>query len=430
LTSHYFPAHFLGTFPERRVLLASYEASMAESWGKKARDTIEEIGRGVFGGLRVKQDSRASSWWHLEGHEGYMATAGVGGPATGKGANLWIIDDPIKNAEEAWSSTIREKQWDWYRSVVYTRLEPSGAIVIAMARWHEDDLVGRLLAEAREGGDRWDVLRLPALAEEGEAGAADPLGRAPGEPLWPEQWSAAALEAARRNAGPYNWSALYQQRPTPIAGGFFKREWLRYYVEDPPGLYRFSDGAVPQPRDHLARFATVDLAASTKESADFTAIGVWGVADDGRMLLLDLVRARMEGPDIVPAIARVVGAWELSFVGIEKVGFQLALIQEARRAGLPVHELEANKDKQIRALDATPFMAAGMLWLPRAAPWLADFEAELLSFPAAAHDDVVDCATYAVACAKSFAVRASEPVFGVVDARAAARARSGGSFAR
>src|SRR5207244_2242627 len=121
--------------------------------------------------------------WELERHAGGMTAAGVGGAMTGKGAHLLVIDDPVKNAEQAQSKTVREKHWEWYRSTAYSRLEPGGAVVIVMTRWHEDDLVGRLLAEAEAEGERWEILRLPALAEE-----ADPLGRAPGEPLWPERY--------------------------------------------------------------------------------------------------------------------------------------------------------------------------------------------------------------------------------------------------
>lgn len=134
-------------------------------------------------------------------------------------------------------------------------------------------------------------------------------------------------------------------------------------------------------------------------------IASWGAAPDGRLLLLDLLRQRLEGPDIVPAICRAVEAWQLAFVGVEKVGFQLALIQEARRAGLPIREVEADRDKVARALVATAALEAGKVWFPRAAPWLGDLEAELLAFPAAAHDDQVDALSYAVA----FGARVARP---------------------
>ena len=144
LISKYFPAWYLGLFPDERIILTSYEADFAASWGRKARDIIEEYGEELFG-IQVRQDSSAANRWGIQGYEGGMNTAGAGGPITGKGGNLIIIDDPFKNAEEANSKTIRDKVWEWYKSTLYTRLEPNGVLVIIQTRWHEDDLVGRLL---------------------------------------------------------------------------------------------------------------------------------------------------------------------------------------------------------------------------------------------------------------------------------------------
>ena len=184
LCSVYLPAWYLGTHPERRVILAGHEADFAASWGRRVRDVLEEHGRQLFG-ARVRADSAAANRWDLVGHAGGMVTAGVGGTITGRGADLLVIDDPHKSAEETGSVTYRERVWDWYRAVARTRLEPGAGVVVVQTRWHEDDLAGRLLADAESEGDRWQVLSLPAVAEDD-----DPLGRSVGDPLWPERFPA------------------------------------------------------------------------------------------------------------------------------------------------------------------------------------------------------------------------------------------------
>ena len=264
LVSRYFPAWFIGTFPERRVMLASYEADFAAGWGAKARDLLDRTG-GAFG-VRVRGDSSARGRWDVVGHEGGMVSVGVGGAMTGRGADALIIDDLVKNYEEAHSPTQRDRVWDWFRSVAYTRLEPGGSIVVIQTRWHEDDLVGRLLENEAE---RWQVVSLPALAE-----ADDPLGRAEGAPLWPSRFDRAALEEKRQTLGSYLWSALYQQRPSPAAGAVFRREWFRTFT-DAGDAYRL--GEVMWPKSECRRFCTVDLATSTKTSADYTVIATWAL---------------------------------------------------------------------------------------------------------------------------------------------------------
>jgi hypothetical protein len=292
LVSRYFPAWYLGTFPDRRVILAGYEADFAAGWGGKARDLLDQHGAAF--GVRVRAESSARHRWDITGHSGGMLTAGVGGPLTGRGADVLIIDDPIKNAEEAHSATYRERAWDWYRSVAYTRLEPRGGVILIATRWHDDDLVGRVL---QAEPDRWRVLSLPAVAEE-----ADPLGRRAGEALWPVRYPISALEATRRVVGEYWWSAQYQQRPSPAGGGIFKRSWFRSF-RDLGEAYQLDDALLP--KDRCRRFCTVDLAVSTSTRADYTVIATWAVTPTNDLLLIDLVRSRFEAPDILPALRRV-----------------------------------------------------------------------------------------------------------------------------
>lgn len=380
------PVWFLNAWPAKRVMLASYEADFAAGWGRRARNLIDEHQDELL--VRLSQDSTAANRWNTpEG--GGMTTAGAGGALTGRGADLLIIDDAHKNAEEAFSQAHRDRVWEWWTTTALTRLEPGAAAIVVGTRWHEDDLIGRILAQ---GGEPWTVLRLPALADE-----EDPIGRAPGAPLWPERYDAVALERIRQGVGERTWEALYQQRPFGDGGSFFKRSWFdaRYEIIA-PNMYRLPDGMTIH-RDSLGRYSTIDLAVSTKTSADWTVIAVFGRLPDGRRLLLDIDRARREGPDQVPAIQRVVEKWKLGLVWIERTAFQLAIVQAARRAGVPVRELTPDKDKVARAIPLTVALEGGQLLLPRHAPWMESLLAELLAFPASAHDDQVDALAYGIA---------------------------------
>ena len=211
ILSQFFPAWFLLVYPWRRVILCSYEADFAAQWGRKVRDLVIQWGP-VFG-VSVAQDSKAADRWEIAKHGGGMQTAGVGGPILGKGADLLILDDLTKNADEALSAVYREKTWNWYTSTAYSRLEPGAAIVHVQQRWHTDDMTGRLL-ENDHG--RWTNLVLPALA-----GENDILGRPPGAALWPERYSVADLEDKRRLT-PTWFAAQYQQVPIDLEGGFFR----------------------------------------------------------------------------------------------------------------------------------------------------------------------------------------------------------------
>lgn len=392
LVSKYFPVWFLGTFPDDRIILASYEADFAASWGAKARDLMESIGLELWG-LRVRPDARAANHWNLVGHLGGMDTAGVGGPLTGKGAKVLLIDDPVKNDKEAMSATYREAAWNWATATAYTRLEPGGSVVLIMTRWHEDDLVGRFLRQWRdEGGEPWEVLELPALA-----GEDDPLGRQPGEPLWPERFDRAALEKIRTTLGAYWWSALYQQRPQPAGGTIFKREWFRYFTEagDMYVLHRPDGTTHNVPKVECWRFQTVDVAASVATSADYFVVATWAVTPTKDLLLLDVIRTRVEGPDQRGLIRQAFDTWRPSYVGVERVAYQLVLVQELRRQGLPVRELVPDKDKVARALVIAARYEGGTVYHRAGAAWLGDWEAELVAFPKGEKDDQVDTASYA-----------------------------------
>lgn len=396
------PAWYLGRWPDRRVILASYGASFAASWGRKVRDILTEHGTRLFD-ISIRRDSKAADEWRIEGREGGMQTCGVGGPLTGKGANLLIIDDPVKNAEEANSEVYREKTWDWYTSTAYTRLEPGGAVILIMTRWHEDDLAGRILARAVETGESWAVVNLPALA-----GEHDELGRSAGEPLWPERYDRDALDGIRKTLGSYQFSALYGQSPVPPEGGLFKRAWFRYW--SPSGdSYRLSDGAGAVRADHCRRFGTMDLAFSTKKEADYTVICAWAVTPGADLLLLDMKRTRTDSPKVIVEMAGEMSARHgLDYVGVEKVQGQALVIRAALDAGLTVRPLIPDADKITRSIPAQIRMENGQIYLPMGHPDLEAIEHELLTFPKAAHDDIVDCVSYAATEVQRFG-GAAEP---------------------
>jgi len=388
--SRWLPLWYLNEHPDRFVLLASYAAEFAAKWGRRVRD--DAMAHHARLRFRVSPDSASAHRWDTT-KDGGMLTVGVGGGATGSGTGLLLVDDPIKNMEEAQSQTYRERVWEWWQSVALTRLEPGGSVVMLLTRWNEDDLAGRILEHE---ADRWDVVQLPALAEPG-----DQLGRTPGEALWPERYPVAALQRIKDSVGSYVWSALFQQRPSPEGGAFFKRDHFRYWR---PCLASQGDFEL-LPRDLPPRvvarsacvvFQTVDLAISQKETADWTVVATWALTPDRVLLLLDVDRVRAEATTHADLVK---GAWQRhrsAFASVESVQYQMALVQVLRRDGVAVREFRPHGDKVARARTAQVYCETERVFLPEGAPFLDEFERELLAFPTGKHDDQVDTLSMAV----------------------------------
>lgn len=407
--SGYFPSWYLGLYPDRKCILASYEQGLAATWGQRNRDLLEAYGPDVFG-IKVRQDSQAKNDWKITKRRGGMFTTGIGGALTGRGAHLAIIDDPVKNAEQALSPTYREKAKEWYRSTLRTRMEPDGAIIVIQTRWHEDDLAGWL---QEQGDEDWLVISLPAIAEEDETLYLpdDPTTpawtRREGEVIWPWRFTLEdmlATQQAMGGADGHWWTALYQQRPAPIGGGVLKPDRLRKYTLVEDG-YLLDTPAGPRlvSVSELQRFATMDLATSTKTAADFTALGVFGLAHPD-LLVLDVLHRKMEGPDLPKIAARVHQVYGPAYWAVESAGFQLSTVQDMRRGapwerpprpGLPVKALQPQGDKVSRALTLATRMEGGNIYVPADAPWLTHLETELALFPNGQHDDQVDMMAYA-----------------------------------
>lgn len=377
LCSHWLPVWWLNQWPYHKVILTSYEATFAAGWGRRVRNTLEELGG------RIAGDSAAAARWETpEG--GGMVAVGVGGPITGRGADLLIIDDPVKNAEEANSRVYRERAWEWYRSTALTRLEPGGRVVLIQTRWHKDDLAGRILEHE---ADRWRILSLPALAESG-----DQMGREPGEALWPDRYPVDKLSEVERDIGPYWWSAMFQQSPTARDAGMFRRDMFhKCYIEDG---WRVGDRVIPD--GELRIYGAMDLAASTSETADYTVLAVVAATSSGQLLVLDIIRGRWEADEVLDRLARAQEQWQMAFIAVEDVAYQQAFLQMARRRGLPVTPAKARGDKITRAMTLQARAAAGDVFL-REASWTDELLSELCDFPHGGHDDQVDALSYAAA---------------------------------
>ncbi|MFP4528915.1 MAG: phage terminase large subunit [Candidatus Kapaibacterium sp.] len=386
LISRFFPYWYLGNFPDHRVILTSYEAGFAASWGRRVRNMIAKCGPDQFG-IALDPSSRAAAEFNLDGREGGMICSGAGGSITGRGADLLIIDDPVKNDAEAMSATYRNAVWEWFASTAYTRLAPGGIVVIVMTRWHEDDLCGRIAAMKNQ---EWKWLRLPAIAQ-----AGDPLGRNPGDALWPGRFGADKLCEIRATIGQFWFSALYQQQPAPASGGIFKRKFFRYYRSNQDHyILNNENGEERIPRDMLSIMAVADLAATLKQTSDYTVVIIFGLTSSRKILVLDVVRERFEGADHLNLLKNINLRWRPAMIGIESSQYQISLVQSALREGLPVLELRPDADKVTRALPMAARMESGGVYFPAEAPWLADFETELLNFPKGSHDDQVDAFAY------------------------------------
>lgn len=368
-TSERFPAWTLGRRPDQQVILASYAAELAWQNSRKARDLFSHPAWPFA--ARLRQDSQAMNRWETtEG--GILLAAGVGGAMTGFGAHKLIIDDYVKNREDADSDLIREKQWEWFTSTARTRLMPGGAVVITATHWHEDDLIGRVLNSA--GGSRYRVVRLPALAED----ADDPLGRAFGEPLWPAWYDAASLAEIRTDIGSREWSALYQQQPTADEGGMFKRAWFaRRWTEDDLPTMTFT-------------VLAVDAAFKTGVHNDPSSLHLWGT-DGVDYYVLDEWHGRWEFPELKQMILAAATDRKPNLVLIEDTASGQVAIQELKReTHLPIVAHKVTAPKEARAQAVAPICEAGKVVLPKHAPWAGAWIDEHASFPAGRHDDRVD----------------------------------------
>lgn len=380
LASEFFPAWYLGRNPDHYVVTATYAQELADDFGRKVKNQIEDKSfNAIFPGIGLADDSKSAKRFHIEDEEGgfehtlkqrgaYYAV-GVGGPLTGRGAHLLLIDDPVKNREDADSEIIRKKTRDWYTSTAYTRLMPGGRIVIIQTRWHEDDLSGWLLAD--HSHEKWEILNLPAIGGDGKA-------------LWPQQYDVPALNKIKLAIGARDWSALYQQAPSPETGNYFKVEWLKPCRLD----------QLPA-KSTLRVYGASDYAVSS-DQGDFTVHGILGIDPEEQMWLLDLWREQASSDKWVESFCDLVVDWKPMAWAEETgqiksgVGPFLTKRQRERKAWCAREQFPTRGDKAVRAQSMRGRMAANGLYVPVDAPWYPAFRSELLSFPAGKNDDQVD----------------------------------------
>lgn len=366
LASRRFPAWLLGQKPELELVVASYNQEKAAEFGYEVRGIVNSSEYRALFVTALKDDQRAAHRWNTNGGGSFRA-AGVGTALTGRGADVLLIDDPIKDDEEADSETRRERIWSWYQSVAYTRLSPGGAVVLIQTRWHEDDLTGRLIAEQARGGDEWDILELPAIDSQGHA-------------LWPDRYPIDVLNQYKRVLTPRYWAALYQQRPTPEEGAYFKRDWFKWYDERPK---------------HLRIYGASDYAVTDGEG-DYTVHLVVGVDPDDNIYLLDLWRGQTTTDmwvqawlDMVRLHKPLLWAEENGQI-IKSLGPFIEKRMREERVYCRREQFSSASDKPTRSRSIQARASMGKVYLPRTAAWLPDFLSELMMFPAGKHDDQVD----------------------------------------
>jgi predicted phage terminase large subunit-like protein len=378
-----FSAWVMGHDPGTKIISVSYSRDLARKHATDFRTIIEAPWyRDLFPAFQIRPGGKRDTEI-VTTAQGYRLSSSVGGSVLGRGADLIIVDDPIKG-QDAFSEAERRRVKEFYDNVLYTRLndKTKGAIIIVMQRLHEDDLVGHVLAK-----EEWDQVTIPAIATEDRAYAlsdqqGDEYWRAEGELLHAEREPRQVLDYLRRTLGSLSFSAQYQQQPLPQEGNFIKREWLRYY------------DVVPSPVDLTV--VSWDTASTLEESSDYSVGTVWG-AHGNDLYLLDVIRDRLEVPELRRLILETHRQWRANATLIEDTDIGRAIGQELRRSGTLRPLMHRPRyDKQARMLAQSPTFERGDVLLPREAEWLSAYVGELMAFPTARHDDQVDSTAQAL----------------------------------
>lgn len=391
LASEHFPAWYLGNFPDHRVIACSHTTMLAYTFSRRAR--------GLFASpawpfaVETAGDWSTVQSWTIHGHRGGYFAVGIGSGVTGIRTNLLVIDDPVKSSEEAASEVYRERTWEWFSRDALTRLDPGGAVVMIGTRWHEDDLIGRVLAAPDAG--RWSVLHMPALADDGSA-------------LWPEQFSAADLMQKREGMGSRPFEAIYQGRPSPVEGAILKRQWWRFWSYPGQPLPPVPVG-LDNSEIHLApcvelppfwdeQIQSWDMAFKDTATSDYVAGQVWGRWRADRYLL-DQTLGRLDFPATVAAVRELSERWPTARRKlVEDKANGSAVIAFLKRDIAGLIPINPEGGKVVRAHAVTAQIESGNVYLPhpRIAPWVDAFLTEATSFPNAKYDDQVDATTQAL----------------------------------
>jgi predicted phage terminase large subunit-like protein len=384
------PEWVLDNDPGIRIGIVSYEQDTALRWGRDIKQDIALNPDTLH--IQIRRDSSAAGRWETPAGGGVYCV-GVGGALTGRPIDLLIIDDPVKDREAAESEVLRKTAWNWWESVALTRLAPRARVVLIQTRWHEDDLAGRIFS--RPSPLKWKQIVIPAIATAPD----DPLGREVGEELVSVRGREPGyFRNLQANMSNYVFSGVYQQTPTAAEGNFFRRASFRYWRMGTPwndGRETIvCEGRVVTLAD-CWRFATVDVAGSTKTAADYTVVSMWCVTVEGDLILLDRARAHVGTHDHFQMAAPLLARWGDAVLYVERGYFSSTLTKDARNAGIGVAEVVADTDKVTRAIPAAGRVHAGKVWFPADVSWREEWENELAIFPSGTHDDQVDTLSYA-----------------------------------
>lgn len=396
MVSIYFPAWFIGKYPNKKVLMVSHTTDLAVDFGRKVRNLIDSDSyREIFPAVKLAQDSKSAGRWNTaEGGE-YFA-CGVGSALAGRGADLLLVDDP-HNEQDIINGNFEvfDKAYEWFTYGARTRLMPGGRVAIVQTRWHQNDLTGRVIMDAAkdEKADQYKVVEFPAIIEvEREVDGAKTIIE---KPLWPEFFDLTALHRTKASMPVFQWNAQYQQNPTSEEASVVKREWWNWWEKDDPPSCEYL-------------IMTLDAAAETHNRADFTALTTWGVffnesregpgANAYNIILLNSIKKRVEFPELKEMSVDEYREWEPDAFIVEKKSSGTALYQELRRTGIPVGEYTPHRgsgDKLARLNSVADIVRSGLVWVPRTR-WAEELVEEVAGFPFMANDDLVDTTVMAL----------------------------------
>lgn len=388
-----YPSWVLGKSPEFPIIVSTYSQDLSTKFGQGTRDIMNSKNYQAIFKTRLRQDSKAKASWMTSDGGGYEAV-GVGGAITGKGFKIGIIDDPVKNDEEAESEIIRDNVWNWYTTTFYTRQEGNAAIIVIQTRWHDDDLAGRLIKQqkdAQEAGekdyDKWEIINFTAIAEH------DDEYRKRGEPLWPQKFSIEHLNKTKAVLGPYKFSALYQQNPVDEESQEFKSFW-------------FKDRSMHEiERLTTRRWLTIDPASAMRGDSDNIGVTLNLVDREGKWNFM-CWKLRMNAPELIDFLFKMHTDYQFEKVGIEEGSYQQVIKpfldkeMRARNHYFEVIELKhSQQSKELRIRGLIPYYSSGTIYHIEGK--CSDLVEEAVRFPKGAHDDVLDSAAYQVQIAKA-----------------------------
>tara|TARA_R110000822_G_scaffold17335_5_gene58492 strand:+ start:884 stop:2419 length:1536 start_codon:yes stop_codon:yes gene_type:complete len=382
--SYLFPAYFLGKDPNKKIIMGTHTASLSEDFGRRVRNLLDdEDYHDLFPNTNLAQDQKASGKWSTAAGGQYYA-AGVGGALAGRGADLFMIDDPHSEQDVKANSRLAfDTAWSWFQTGPLQRLMPNGAIIVVMTRWGPLDLTGRLIdyQVKNPNSPQWEIVELPAILNEGTDDEKS---------LWPEQWPLAALQSAKSSMDPRYWNAQYMQQPTSDTAAIISRKQWRVWPNDDPPKCEYV-------------IQSWDTAFEVKNNSDYSACTTWGVwyneeeDNSPQIILLDAFKERMTFPDLKATAFKHWKEWDPDAFIVEKKASGGPLIQELRAAGIPVQEFSPSRgnDKMVRVNAIADLFASGKVWAPDTR-WAREVIEEVAAFPVGENDDFVDTTTQAL----------------------------------